>query len=70
MSVTYTRTHGKKIISYLFANHVYSPYSIQIDSETSVNTNFRIWRKLCFNPYSKQTRCMSNANSRISSFAV
>jgi len=70
MSVPYTRTHGKKIISYLFANHVYCPYSIEIDRDKRKHTNFRIWRKLCFNPYSEQTRCMPNANTRISSFAV
>jgi len=29
---------GRKIISYLFANHVYSPYSIQMESKTSVIT--------------------------------
>jgi len=62
---------SKSIISSLFASHVYSPYSIQTDSKPSVNTtNSLIWRKLCFNPYSKLIRCMSNANTRISSLAV
>jgi len=58
-----------KLIS--FASHVYVPYSVQIDSKPSVNTqNFLIWRMLCLNPYSEQIRCMSNANKRISSIVM
>jgi len=57
----------EKLIS--FASHVYDPYSIQIDSKPSLNTNYLIWRMLRLNPFSEQIRCMSNANTQISSLA-
>jgi len=61
--IDYHGLHDKLIC---FASYVYDPYSIQIDSKPSVNTNSLIWRMLCLNPYSEQIRCVMNANTRIS----
>ena len=58
---------SKTIISSLFGGHDCSPYSIQIDSK---HTNFKIWRKLCLNPYSEQLSYMSKGNTRISTLVV
>jgi hypothetical protein len=38
MLVPYTHIHCKTVISSLLASHVYSPYSIQMDSKASVDT--------------------------------
>jgi len=38
MSVAYMHIHCKTLISSLFASHVYSPYSIQIENKPSVDT--------------------------------
>jgi len=71
MSVPYIHIHCKTLISSLFASHVYSPYSIQIDNKPSVDIQIPFfWRKLCLNQYEEQIRCMSNANTRTSSLAL
>jgi len=60
---------SKKLISSLFASHVSSPYSIQIDSKPSVKTQI-FWFGARLNQYSEQIIGMSNANTLISSLAV
>jgi len=61
---------SKTIISSLFADHVSSLYSVTIDSKMRVNTNLKIWRKLCLNPSSEQVSYISKASTRIASLAV
>jgi len=50
MSVPYKHIHCKTVISSLFASHVYSPYSIQIDSTPSVDTQIPFLVQVMFKP--------------------
>ena len=49
MSVSYTHIHCKTIISSVFASHVYIPYSIQIESKTTVD-KFLFLAQVMFKP--------------------
>jgi len=50
MSVPYKHIHYRTVISSLFASHVYSPYSIQIDSKQSVDTQIPFLTQVMFKP--------------------